>query len=597
MGVRISLSTTVPTFCIFITEYTPQYIRLIPDESTRQQEHEAAYGLLSLSQKTTQVVTSNLSPVSSLGLNPIDNQISFMNTEQVTQVNNSNFAKNKILDKQIILNFIASKIGNEIPSSDTPASKETQNLMRFLGKSNTSRPLTYPYTSDMVDDNEKLTNKINPSVSPASISNYESTNSLESKLVVEQRSNFSVVQKHNVHYTPPECFSSKTSENRRITIPITISYDPSYLETYKGPEDNLQDRRSVSPLRPITPVVKINDRVVLNNVPYNNANDLRKRKVHENDYNNAAKLHRMNSDGEAIDLSMPSLIEKSISPEMSAMRYNGMSPSKENELRMSNLHITEPRGNLRNESTLINDRLKLAYKGTNDGAYKHNGAPPSEIHEAPFFNRESENVINLKTTISPNHLDSDQHININYVIQENSPSVITTFTEVPNSFSPMDYDNSAMETLADIATKQVKLEKNTLAKSVASEYLKLATKHEFQCNDGIRETNNFSAAKDLNELIVKPEENRSCTVCSKNFSKPSQLRYKIFLNLVLTTNLYNFRLHMNIHYIERPFRCDPCSVSFRTKGHLQKHERSASHHNKVTILLVFWALKIKRNFL
>lgn len=41
------------------------------------------------------------------------------------------------------------------------------------------------------------------------------------------------------------------------------------------------------------------------------------------------------------------------------------------------------------------------------------------------------------------------------------------------------------------------------------------------------------------------------------------------------------RLHMNIHYLERPFRCDSCSVSFRTKGHLQKHERSASHHNKV----------------
>lgn len=43
-----------------------------------------------------------------------------------------------------------------------------------------------------------------------------------------------------------------------------------------------------------------------------------------------------------------------------------------------------------------------------------------------------------------------------------------------------------------------------------------------------------------------------------------------------------FRLHMNIHYLERPFRCDTCSVSFRTKGHLQKHERSASHYSKVS---------------
>jgi HIV type I enhancer-binding protein len=39
---------------------------------------------------------------------------------------------------------------------------------------------------------------------------------------------------------------------------------------------------------------------------------------------------------------------------------------------------------------------------------------------------------------------------------------------------------------------------------------------------------------------------------------------------------------MNIHYLERPFRCHSCSVSFRTKGHLQKHERSASHHNKLS---------------
>lgn len=43
---------------------------------------------------------------------------------------------------------------------------------------------------------------------------------------------------------------------------------------------------------------------------------------------------------------------------------------------------------------------------------------------------------------------------------------------------------------------------------------------------------------------------------------------------------------MNIHYLERPFRCDSCSVGFRTKGQLQKHERSAGHHNKVSIILL-----------
>ncbi|XP_059490539.1 transcription factor HIVEP3-like isoform X2 [Neocloeon triangulifer] len=61
-----------------------------------------------------------------------------------------------------------------------------------------------------------------------------------------------------------------------------------------------------------------------------------------------------------------------------------------------------------------------------------------------------------------------------------------------------------------------------------------------------------------------------CAICNKVFSKPSQLR-----------------LHVNIHYFERPFRCESCAVSFRTKGHLQKHERSVSHQNKVSMNSTF----------
>ncbi|XP_041974927.1 uncharacterized protein LOC121730122 isoform X2 [Aricia agestis] len=63
-----------------------------------------------------------------------------------------------------------------------------------------------------------------------------------------------------------------------------------------------------------------------------------------------------------------------------------------------------------------------------------------------------------------------------------------------------------------------------------------------------------------------------CDFCNKTFTKPSQLR-----------------LHLNIHYMERPFRCSVCAVSFRTRGHLQKHERSGSHHNKVSMTSAFGA--------
>lgn len=65
---------------------------------------------------------------------------------------------------------------------------------------------------------------------------------------------------------------------------------------------------------------------------------------------------------------------------------------------------------------------------------------------------------------------------------------------------------------------------------------------------------------------------RVCDFCNKTFTKPSQLR-----------------LHLNIHYMERPFRCGVCAVSFRTRGHLQKHERSGSHHNKVSMTSTFGA--------
>uniref|UniRef100_A0A1Y1L3Y8 C2H2-type domain-containing protein n=1 Tax=Photinus pyralis TaxID=7054 RepID=A0A1Y1L3Y8_PHOPY len=518
------------------------------DESTRQQEHEAAYGLLSLSQKTPQNASSNSEPdINSLNINPVENSSSFMNAEQITQVNNKNFAKNKILDRHVSLNFSASKITPEVIATNDRSSKDTQSFHTFFG---TNRPLTYPYTSEMVD--ESLSSQNAASIFSPVVDS--SSNLSEPRKELQNTSAFSIVQKHNVHYSPPEDGSGRTTESKSVTIPITISYDSSYLNQYKS--------HDVVPIisnhqRPI-PSVKVNDRITTSyeSVPA----DVRKRKVQEVQVSNSVKVIKINSESEAMDLSMPSLVEKSPA---GTLNVNGILCNKDinhytvietnNKVKVAETAGAVRKPEYKNEgANYSNDRIQMPYE-KNDENSMHNCDSSEELS----YSEESDNAINLK--MSPKN-KADDSINVNYVIQENSTSVITAYTDLPNSYTPMDYDNSAMETLADVATKQVKLEKNTLAKSVASEYLKLATKNEFQSMEGATESN-----KEVTELMVKPEENKNCTICSKSFSKPSQLR-----------------LHMNIHYLERPFRCDPCSVSFRTKGHFQKHERSAGHHNKLS---------------
>lgn len=82
----------------------------------------------------------------------------------------------------------------------------------------------------------------------------------------------------------------------------------------------------------------------------------------------------------------------------------------------------------------------------------------------------------------------------------------------------------------------------------------------------------FDSSSSYNPGKLMEDGRRVCDFCNKTFTKPSQLR-----------------LHLNIHYMERPFRCSACAVSFRTRGHLQKHERSGSHHNKVSMTSTFGA--------
>lgn len=194
---------------------------------------------------------------------------------------------------------------------------------------------------------------------------------------------------------------------------------------------------------------------------------------------------------------------------------------------------------------------------------------------------------------------------------------------VENRFDRNDDNTSGMDTLAEIAASSVKLDitQNRLkvvetenlsvpagqqansAKSVASEYLKMTSAefmkaHQYKSD---REESDESESEDESGAIKMPEfggalgrkvvgddgfkgnapdynvvqliqaDGRSaCSICHKTFPKPSAVK-----------------LHMNIHYMERKFRCEPCGVSFRTQGHLQKHERSEQHKNKVLMTSTF----------
>lgn len=79
-------------------------------------------------------------------------------------------------------------------------------------------------------------------------------------------------------------------------------------------------------------------------------------------------------------------------------------------------------------------------------------------------------------------------------------------------------------------------------------------------------SNEFSSLSPFQEDGGRPV----CEVCHKKFHKISQLK-----------------IHMNIHYMERKFRCEPCGTSFRSQGLFQKHERSATHRNKVSMTTTF----------
>lgn len=502
------------------------------------QEHEAAHCLLSLAQKTSpppQNSQENYSSTSTSSFNLNEYSIlkddKFLkNPEQITQVNNTSFAKNKILDESSV-NFSATRHFSEVMDINTTTSQD--NLSQYLGRSSTVRPLTYPYQKNIEDD----------------VTVSEKQDGIENTQIQE-------------------------------------SYQENHRGVIKMAEKNIETREKVSSPNVIKQMVNsTKNEFSMQNLEGNLPTSIviRKRKFSsESDVQN--KISRPDENFNPIDLSSTILINDSpildLSPASntseSVINYNGTLNKNEyypKSPEIYNKTVTESVPNIRTNTTnFVSRLLKVpnsdeAYFGqkirnnsfsstkSEQEIYIYDRPSVSPIQRPrtssfsgiikPFEDqsneRTSENFINYLPTSKSRH-SSFSESNSSETFSQNSditdklqkpqdenienPNVIyksTSFESV--SQNQNEQDQSAMQTLAEIAIKQMKNEKNIMAKSVASEYLKLALKNECNSNestsDGMKK---FNSNKETNELIVKPEENKNCSICSKNFSKPSQLR-------------------------------------------------------------------------
>lgn len=354
---------------------------------------------------------------------------------------------------------------------------EAQNIRNYLGKC-ISRPLTYPYTSILSNENEVLSpkpaevlNRVPIPISVDVVNNVE--NMTEPKSVIQQ---FHVIQKY-------------TSQNQLLPpkIPDSGNISPRKSEKSSAVSENviLNNKRNLSPNHVSPPTLKLNDVVIVNET----VKDIRKRKfpVIEN-----VHLNKMQKNDEVMDLSMTTVHERSAS-------------TLEERVFNNTKHGDAPK-NVANE--IYNTLQKVILS-----------PQKFDINEDKDDNNYSPNInetTNNSTVIIVRPFQIEEQTNNNYTIEKLDHS-----NNINNQMKLKEYDNSAMETLAEVATKQVKLEKNTLAKCVASEFLKLATR-----NENIeRDISNFGCVnKDVNDIIVKSEGNKSCTICAKSFNKPSQLR-------------------------------------------------------------------------
>ncbi|XP_076362073.1 uncharacterized protein LOC143252978 isoform X2 [Tachypleus tridentatus] len=195
------------------------------------------------------------------------------------------------------------------------------------------------------------------------------------------------------------------------------------------------------------------------------------------------------------------------------------------------------------------------------------------IYPVPEINNKVSNELNTTVEDHPLECQNSTKINIHKTSDEKIAVNSSKAQEVEQRLEINDNQQNNFKTCTTLRSSNCK----SLAISEKTSSILVPTESS-KCRPCIENHSHVKSSKMHEEFVVARstqgnsfDEGKSvCEICHKSFRKPSMLR-----------------LHLNIHYFERRFRCDSCSLSFHTIGHLQKHKRSLSHNNKLNRNLTF----------